>query len=115
MKNTFLLAACAAAIAGCAQMTSAVPASEAPEIQVPVAGVPAECAAFSGGWTGKWAGSTSTNWRMWITRVGTDCAVTYAWVMTGMPAEYKTARIENGVMTLPCDGGTAKCAFRRSG
>lgn len=97
-----VLAVCAAAHGG------AVAQSGAPEVQAPGLNVPAQCAAFSGGWSGDWPRVGRIY--LWVMSVEPDCSAQVIYGRSAKPTaadKTTTATIRNETLTLPRpDGGS---------
>ena len=82
-------------------------------IKAPGQDVPAMCAGFHGGWTGRWGYGVGEEW-LWVAQVDADCVARYRFGRTGYNGPFGTAQIRNGVLSTPCaQGGT--CSFERHG
>lgn len=109
-----LIVAAFLALSGCAQAPVKVTAVEAPPLLQPASNVPPACASYAGGWVGTWAQGNFGALRLWVTAVSQDCVATYAYGSGGLPATFKTAKIQDGTFAIGCGvGGT--CAFKHSG
>lgn len=73
-------------------------AANKPVIIQPKPDVPAECAAFPGGWTGHWGIHGGEQW-LWIVEVDSACVAKYQIGKWGFGGPFDTAVIQKGVVT----------------
>lgn len=84
-----------------------------PEIKKPASDVPAQCAAFSGKWTGSWASGAGQRW-IWVSEVDSNCVAKVAYVFNSWPpSRFEAAEIKQG--TLPFTCGDVPCVFESHG
>ncbi|MCL4681768.1 MAG: hypothetical protein KJZ92_10870 [Rhodocyclaceae bacterium] len=88
------------------QLNAAVPA-----IDIPAASVPASCAAFIGGWTGAWPGY-DPNW-LWVVAIDNECTAKYSW--RPRSRNFRSAKIEKGILSFPCSTSGGTCFFEHHG
>lgn len=82
-----------------------------PAIEKPTADVPASCALFLGGWSGPWP-DIGRVW-LWVVSVDAKCVAKYAYsTSSGVPKEFKTAEIKEGILILPRPKGTSYFELR---
>jgi hypothetical protein len=71
----------------------------------PVPGVPAECAAFHGGWAGRAAGMSL---RVWVVNINADCVAALSFAASSddsMPTRFSNAEIKNGKVEVKMPAG----------
>lgn len=82
----------------------------------PADGIPAQCAAFHGGWGGTWGMGVGAT-RLWVLGIDANCNAFYSYQGTSsndMPATYSNGVIKDGSLAVRCGvGGT--CVFALKG
>lgn len=85
--------------------------------QKPGPDVPAECAAFFGGWAGNWSQGGYGEQRLWINSIMPDCSIKASFRSSAsneMPKVFSNTIIRGGAVELPC-GNNGKCVFKVHG
>jgi hypothetical protein len=82
----------------------------------PAMDVPAQCAAFSGRWTGTWGYGVGQQW-LWVTSIDNRCMAKVAYLGSGkIPSRYETVEIKDGVLEWLCNKSTSgACVLKRNG
>lgn len=76
------------------------------------ADVPPACAAFLGGWTGRWSGYEQRY--LWITEVDANCVAKYSY--GAQPGKgNKTVDLKSGTLTFTCGSSSGSCQFSPHG
>jgi hypothetical protein len=84
------------------------------------ANVPASCAAFIGGWTGKWRNYATGQWGdprwIWVAEIDEKCIAKYSYEYgPEKPKNLKSAEIKGGALAVTCGGGQGTCTFTNHG
>ena len=83
-----------------------------PAIEMPASNVPASCAPFIGGWTGKWGGLGQRY--LWVVGIDAGCKAKYAYG-SKMASNFKVIEVSKGVFSFPCGTTGGLCHFEHHG